>query len=68
VDVGFCALSSALSDQGKRGCYVVVTEAPPIVQTACVLKRSKNIGTARQLAEFLLSPEALAVKRKYGYK
>jgi molybdate transport system substrate-binding protein len=68
VDAGFCALSSALSDQGKRGCYLVVTEAPPIVQSACVLKRSKYIGASRQLAEFLLSPEALAVKRKYGYK
>ena len=46
----------------------VVTEAPPIVQSACVLKGSKYIGASRQLAEFLLSPEALAVKRKYGYK
>jgi molybdate transport system substrate-binding protein len=68
VDAGFCALSSALSQQGKTGCYLVVKEAPVVVQAACVLGRTQQKAAADKLAAFLLSPEAEKVKRKYGYK
>jgi molybdate transport system substrate-binding protein len=68
VDAGFCALSSALSEQGKTGCYLAVKEAPEIVQAACVLNRSARKYAAEKFAAFLLSREADAVKGKYGYK
>jgi molybdate transport system substrate-binding protein len=68
VDMGFCALSAAFSDQGKKGCYLVVNEAPPVVQAACVIKQSKKTAAARQFADFLNSPEAKAVKNSFGYQ
>lgn len=68
VDAGFCALSSALSAQGARGCYLVVNEAPPVVQAACVLNRTQRKTAAAKFAAFLVSPEANQVKKRYGYR
>jgi molybdate transport system substrate-binding protein len=68
VTAGFCAFSSVFSEQGRRGCYFHVEEAPLIVQMACVLKRSRLGHTARHFAVFLNSSEAQAVKKKYGYE
>jgi molybdate transport system substrate-binding protein len=68
VDAGFCALSSAFSQQGKAGCYLVVKEAPVIIQAACVLGRTGQKAAAEKFTAFLLCPEAEKVKNKYGYK
>jgi molybdate transport system substrate-binding protein len=68
VDMGFCALSSAFSDQGKKGCFLVVNEAPMVVQAACVIRQSKKAAAARQFADFLNSPDAKAVKISFGYR
>jgi molybdate transport system substrate-binding protein len=68
VDAGFCALSSALSQQGKAGCYLVVMEAPGVVQAACVLGRTGQKAAAEKFAAFLRSKEADRVKKKYGYR
>jgi len=68
VDMGFCAFSSAFSEQGKKGCYLEVSEAPPVVQAACILKASKKQEAARQFADFLNSAEAKAVKTSFGYR
>jgi molybdate transport system substrate-binding protein len=68
VDAGFCALSSAYSEQGKKGCYLRVHEAPEVVQSACVLKRTKQKEAARRFAAFLSSPEGGAIKQRYGYE
>jgi len=68
VDMGFCALSAAFSDQGKNGCYLVVNEAPTVVQAACVIKQSKKAAAARQFADFINSKEAKEVKMSYGYR
>jgi len=68
VDAGFCALSAVYSPQGQTGCYYKIKEAPGIVQTACVLKSSRNIKAAEKFAAFLLSKEAFKIKEKYGYK
>jgi molybdate transport system substrate-binding protein len=68
VDMGFVALSSAFSEEGKRGCYLVVNEAPPVLQSACVIKKSRNVKAAKQFSDFLSSPEATAVKTAYGYR
>ena len=68
TDAGFCALSSVVSEQGAQGCYYPVEEAPEVVQSACVLKKSKNRQTAERFAAFLLSPEAGAINARFGYK
>jgi molybdate transport system substrate-binding protein len=68
TDAGFCALSSAVSVQGAKGCFYPVEEAPEVVQAACVLKRSKNRHEAERFAAFLLSPEAGAINVRFGYK
>jgi molybdate transport system substrate-binding protein len=68
ADVGFCAYSSALSEEAKDGCFYKVNEAPPIVQAACVLKRTENRSAAEKFVIFLSSPEAQKIKEKYGYR
>jgi molybdate transport system substrate-binding protein len=68
ADVGFCAYSSALSEKAKGGCFYKVKEAPPIVQAACILKRTKNRSPAEQFVAFIKSPEAQKIKAKYGYR
>jgi molybdate transport system substrate-binding protein len=68
ADAGFCALSSAYSEQGRKGCYVVIPEAPEVVQSACILKRTKQQAAALAFVEFLSSPEAKAMNRRYGYE
>lgn len=68
TDAGFCALSSALSTQGKKGCYFFIEQAPIIVQKACILKDSKKRQAAEMFVKFLCSPEARAIKENYGYE
>lgn len=68
VDMGFCSLSAAFTDHGKKGCFFVVDEAPPVVQAACVLKGSKKPAAAKLFADFLNSSDAQAVKTSYGYR
>jgi len=67
VDASFCALSSALSSQGEKGCYYVVEEAPPIRQAACLVKRSAQQNEARVFLKFLFSSQAETIKKRYGY-
>jgi molybdate transport system substrate-binding protein len=68
VDTGFCSLSAALSAEGRKGCFFSVAEAPPIVQAACILKRTTHREAAGKFARFLASPEAETIKKKYGYR
>lgn len=68
VDAGFCALSSTLSEEGRKGCFFSVDEAPPIVQSACLLKRTTRKTATEEFIRFLSSEEADAVKKKYGYR
>jgi molybdate transport system substrate-binding protein len=68
VQAGFCALSSALTDEGKKGCYFPVKQAPQVVQAACILKRTQNREAAQKLAEFLSAQGGVMIKEKYGYR
>jgi molybdate transport system substrate-binding protein len=68
VDAAFCAFSSVVSEQGKKGCYYEIPEAPEIVQSACILKQTKDRTTAESFAAYLLSAPSTAVKAKYGYR
>ncbi len=63
----FCALSSALSVEGAKGCHYVIEEAPPIRQSACLLKRAAGKSAALRFFEFLHSPRAEKIKKRYGY-
>lgn len=68
ADVGFCAYSSVFTDEGKKGCFIVVDEAPPVIQAACVLKSAPHPEAAAKFVEFLGTDEVAAIKAKYGYK
>jgi len=68
ADVGFCAYSSALSKKGKKGCFYIIPEAPPIVQAACILKQTRHREAAERFTAFLLSPAAAKVKKRFGYQ
>ncbi|MDQ5986766.1 MAG: Modmolybdate transport system substrate-binding protein ModA [Syntrophus sp. SKADARSKE-3] len=67
VDAGFCALSAVLSEEGRKGCTFAISEAPSITQSACLLKRTGRNNNAETLLKFLTTPEAVAIKKKYGY-
>jgi len=68
VDAGFINLFQAHSENGRKGCYYEMKEAPIAVHSACVLKNAKNIELANRFAAFLNSPDAEKIKKKYGYK
>jgi len=68
VGAGFCAMSATLGDEGKKGCFFVISEAPEIIQSGCILKRTKNRAAAEKFVEFLRSPAAKEIKIKYGYR
>jgi molybdate transport system substrate-binding protein len=68
VDAGFVALSATVSDEGKKGCFYMIAEAPDIIQSACLLKRTKNRAAAEQFAAFLSSPDAQKIKAKFAYR
>lgn len=68
VDGAFCAFSSVVSEQGKKGCYCEIPEAPEIVQSACIVKQTKYRAGAERFAAFLISAPAAAVKAKQGYR
>lgn len=68
VDAGFCAMSATVSAEGKKGCFYVINEAPEIIQSACILKRTTNRAAVEKFVEFLSSPAAKEIKVKYGYR
>jgi molybdate transport system substrate-binding protein len=67
TDGCFCALSSALSEPGAKGCYYQIDEAPAIRQAACLLTRTAGKEDASRFLTFLNSPKALEIKKRYGY-
>ena len=68
ADAGFCAFSAAPSLQGNTGCYFEIPEAPAILQTGCILKNTGNKICAELFMVYLLSDQAVAIKKKYGYQ
>lgn len=67
VDAGFCALSAAVSPQGKNGCFYALPEAPDIIQSGCVAKNARNKKCAELFAAYLMCDHAVQIKKKYGY-
>ncbi len=68
VDAGFCAMSATVSTEGKKGCFYLVSEAPEIIQSACLLKRTTHRAAVQKFVEFLNSSTAKEKKVKYGYR
>ncbi|MCG8531103.1 MAG: molybdate ABC transporter substrate-binding protein [Desulfovibrionales bacterium] len=68
ADVGFCAYSYMFTPKAKKGCYVLIPEAPTTIQKACILKNSPHKEAARKFAAFMKSPKVTAIRQKYGYK
>jgi molybdate transport system substrate-binding protein len=68
VDAGFVALSASVSDAGKKGCFYDVADAQDIIQSACLLKRTKNRTAAESFAAYLSSPDAQKIKARFGYR
>ncbi len=67
TDGAFCALSAALSEPGARGCHYLIEEAPAIRQAASLINRTVNIKDASRFLQFLNSPKASDIKKRYGY-
>ena len=67
TDLSFCALSSALSERGMKGCYYLIEEAPLIKQSACLIMKSAGKEDALRFLRFLDSPRAIEIKKRYGY-
>jgi molybdate transport system substrate-binding protein len=68
VDAGFCAMSATVTADGKEGCFFVIDEAPEIIQSSCVLKRTANHAAVNKFVEFLNSSAAQEIKTKCGYR
>ena len=68
VDVGFCALSYVYTRRGKMGKYILMDNAPVIIQTACIIKKRPNKDMAHRFKLFLLGPESINIKKRYGYE
>ncbi|NJB66472.1 molybdate transport system substrate-binding protein [Desulfobaculum xiamenense] len=68
ADAGFCAYSSTFTDAGRKGGFVMIDEAPAIIQSACVLKNAEHRDAALAFVKFLATPEVQSIKAKYGYE
>lgn len=64
ADVGLIALALARSPQMK-GKYEIVKEATPLTQAGVVLTKNE---TAKQFADFVISPEGQKILRNFGFK
>ena len=67
ADVSFVALSQALSEKGSAGTYWLVPEADSVKQAVCILKNGK-IKNASLFLEWLNTPVARGVIKRYGYE
>jgi molybdate transport system substrate-binding protein len=67
VEAAFVSLSFALMEEGAKGCFYRIPQAPLVIHGACVLT-NKNSALAEQFAAFLISEKALKIRQKYGYQ
>lgn len=63
TDSGFCALSQALSDKGKKGRYFLLKGSDTIIQGGCILN---NEVLANLFLNYLLESEEIL--KRYGYE
>jgi molybdate transport system substrate-binding protein len=71
ADIGFLALSHAVSDKMKdKGRYweVPADVFPAIEQGLVIIKNTPNAAAARAFREFILSDAAAKVLQRHGFK
>jgi molybdate transport system substrate-binding protein len=71
ADIGFLALSHAVSDKMKdKGRYweVPADAFPAIEQGLVIIKSTPNAAAARAFREFILSDAAAKVLQRHGFK
>jgi molybdate transport system substrate-binding protein len=70
ADIGLLAVSLAVSPVLKgQGRYFVIpaSQAPALMQSACILRSSANKGLAKSFLEFLQSRAAIKIMQSYGF-
>lgn len=70
ADLGLIALSIALSpEMQSKGAYWAVPDGwyPPLEQGAVILKRTRHLAAARAFVDYLKSPAAAAILKRYGF-
>lgn len=70
ADIGIIALSLALSpEMQKSGRYweVPLDAYPPLVQGGMIMKQTKDPAAARQFRDYLQTPEARQILKRYGF-
>lgn len=68
AQLGFIALSQALSETGQKGQYWPIPEAEVVEQWGCIPRNAPHHDIARQLQNFLTSETGRRIGRKYGYQ
>ncbi len=68
VELGFTALSLALSEHGREGIFWRIPEAPPVVQKGCVIKGRAHIEAVTAFLDFFRQPSTRTILAEFGYK
>jgi len=68
AELGFVALSQVIDETGGSRWLVPARDHAPILQQAILLKTGQANPAARAFLDFLHSPRARAVIRRYGYE
>jgi molybdate transport system substrate-binding protein len=68
AELGFVALSQVVNVRGGSRWMVPAADHTPIVQQAVLLYTGDKNPAARAFLQFLKSPAAVAIIRKYGYE
>jgi molybdate transport system substrate-binding protein len=68
AELGFVALSQVINVQGGSRWLVPAADHAPIDQQAILLYAGDKKPAARALLQFLRSPEAIAIIKRYGYE
>jgi ABC-type molybdate transport system substrate-binding protein len=56
-----------VNNASPKECWLEIPQVQPIVQAAVLIK-TKHSAQAAHFAQFLVSPEAEAIRKKYGYE
>jgi molybdate transport system substrate-binding protein len=68
ADLGFVALSQVIAEPGGSRWLVPAADHAPIEQQAILLTVGRNNPAAKAFLDFLKSPSARAIIRRYGYE
>jgi molybdate transport system substrate-binding protein len=68
AELGFVALSQVVASRGGSRWLVPATMHTPIDQQAVLLRTGERNPAARAFLDFLRTPEARAIIRRYGYQ